>query len=85
MRRRVFFAKRRKLKKEEFLDTTENMLSRNSLPQICVVSVDESVPNQDIQQEYVRSGSLGNQYVYSLANHHEIGTATPRDRNSPSC
>jgi hypothetical protein len=58
MRRCVFFAKRRKLKKEEFLDTTENMLSRNSFPQICVVSVDESVPNRDVQQENVKIGSL---------------------------
>jgi len=33
----------------------ENMLSRNSFPQICVVSVIEFVGNREIQQEYVRS------------------------------
>jgi hypothetical protein len=55
----------------------ENMLSRNSFPQICVVSVIQCVGNLDIQQEYVGSGSLGNQYVYSLVNPPARPTATP--------
>ena len=68
MRRHRYSGKRRKSKKEEFLGTMENMLSRNSFPQICVVSVIECVGNLDIQQEYVRSGSLGNKNVYFLVN-----------------
>jgi hypothetical protein len=38
----------------------EDMLSRNSFPQICVVSVNQCVGKEDIQQEYVRSGALSN-------------------------
>ena len=30
----------------------ENMLSRNSFPQICVVSVIESLRSEEIRQEY---------------------------------
>jgi len=58
----------KKTKKEEFLDTMENMLSRNSFPQICVVSVNESVRNRDIYKDYLRRRSLGNQKVYLLVN-----------------
>ena len=46
----------------------ENMLSRNSFPQICVVSVIEFVGDRGIQQEYVGSGSLSNQSIYFLVN-----------------
>ena len=59
----------------------ENMLSRNSFPQICVVSVIQCVGNQDIQQEYVGSGSLGNQYVDSLVNPFAKPTTTPGEQS----
>jgi hypothetical protein len=35
----------------------ENMLSRNSFPQICVVSVNQSLPIVEIRQEYEGSGA----------------------------
>jgi hypothetical protein len=38
----------------------ENMLPRNSFPQICVVSVNECVGNEDIKQEYIGRGALSN-------------------------
>jgi hypothetical protein len=53
MRRRAFL-RAKKTKKEEFLGTMENMLSRNSFPQICVVSVNQYVGTRNIQQEYLR-------------------------------
>ncbi len=46
----------------------ENMLSRNSFPQICVVSVNQFVGNRDFNQEHVRSRALSNHYVYFLDN-----------------
>jgi len=42
----------RKAKKEEFPGIMENMLPENSFPQICVVSVIESLPSEEIRQEY---------------------------------
>jgi hypothetical protein len=42
----------------------ENMLSRNSFPQICVVSVNQSVGNVDMLQGYGRSVALSNHNVY---------------------
>ena len=51
-------------KKEEFSDIMENMLPENSFPQICVVSVNESVGNVDLVQEYGRSRTLSNHSVY---------------------
>jgi len=44
-RRPVFRDESRKRKKEEFPGLMENMLPGNSFPQICVVSVNESVKN----------------------------------------
>jgi hypothetical protein len=44
----------------------KNMLSRNSFPQICVVSVIECVGNEAIQQEYVRSGHYVTRIFKSL-------------------
>jgi len=38
----------------------ENMLPGNSFPQICVVSVNQSVENLRIQQDYVRSMDFSN-------------------------
>ena len=49
-------------KKEEFPDTMENMLSRNSFPQICVVSVIEFLRSVENKQEY--EGSVA---VFSTA------------------
>ena len=54
----------------------ENMLSRNSFPQICVVSVNQFVGNQDIKQEHVRSRALSNQDVYFLGNTFETNCDT---------
>jgi hypothetical protein len=64
----AFSGKTKKTKKEEFLGTMENMLSRNSFPQICVVSVNQFVGNRDFNQEHVRSRALSNHYVYFLDN-----------------
>jgi len=44
----------------------ENMLTGNSFPQICVVSVNQFVGNQYIQQEYGRTIAEGNHIVYLL-------------------
>jgi len=38
----------REKKKEEFTGIMENMLPGNSFPQICVVSVNQSVGNPDL-------------------------------------
>jgi hypothetical protein len=40
------------MKKEEFPGFMENMRPGNSFPQICVVSVNESVGKSDFTQEY---------------------------------
>ncbi len=40
----------------------ENMLPGNSFPQICVVSVNESVGNMMIRQEYLSSMYLSNSF-----------------------
>jgi hypothetical protein len=47
-------------KKEEFSGFTLNMLPENSFPQICVVSVNESVEISRFRQDYVRSVDLSN-------------------------
>ena len=52
-----------KTKKEEFPGIMENMLSRNSFPQICVVSINKCVGNVDMLQEYGRSVALSNRKV----------------------
>ena len=44
-------------KKEEFLGIMENMLSRNSFPQICVVSVNQFLRIAEIRQEYEGSAA----------------------------
>ena len=38
----------------------ENMLPGNSFPQICVVSINESVGNEEISQRYKGSVDQGN-------------------------
>jgi hypothetical protein len=47
-------------KKEEFPGFMENMLPGNSFPQICVVSVNNSVGKALIRQEYISSVYQGN-------------------------
>jgi hypothetical protein len=49
-----------KAKKEEFPGFMENMLPRNSFPQICVVSVNKYVENSETLQEYGWSMTLSN-------------------------
>ncbi len=44
----------------------ENMLPGNSFPQICVVSVNQSVEKQELAQEHLRSVAQSNQFVYLL-------------------
>jgi hypothetical protein len=47
-------------KKEEFSDFMENMPPENSFPQICVVSVNESVGNVLFPPEHIGSVALSN-------------------------
>jgi hypothetical protein len=47
-RRGTFAERGGKKKKEEFTGFMENMLPGNSFPQICVVSVNQSVGNLDL-------------------------------------
>jgi hypothetical protein len=56
----VFPGRQEEMKKEEFPDIMVNMLSGNSFPQICVVSVNQSVGISFFLQEYGRSVSLSN-------------------------
>ena len=52
-----------KEKKEEFPGFMENMLPGNSFPQICVVSVNQSVGNLLFTQEHLRSAAGSNMQV----------------------
>ena len=56
--------RREKTKKEEFPGIMENMLPGNSFPQICVVSVNKSVGNAYLTQEYRRSVAISNLLFY---------------------
>ena len=58
----VYVARHEKTKKEEFPGFMKNMLPGNSFPQICVVSVNESVGNELIVQGYIGSMYLGNHF-----------------------
>jgi hypothetical protein len=53
-------------KKRSSQASWKNMLPGNSFPQICVVSVNESVEKQDLTQEHLRSAALSNPHVYWL-------------------
>src|ERR1039458_816654 len=57
---RLFSDERQKRKKEEFPGIMENMLPGNSFPQICVVSVNQSVEIAYVTQEYRRSVDVSN-------------------------
>jgi hypothetical protein len=59
-RKRGTVSKRDTFKKEEFPGFMENMRPGNSFPQICVVSVNKSVENGEITQDYRRSVTLSN-------------------------
>jgi hypothetical protein len=59
---------RRENEKEEFPGLMKDMLPGNSFPQICVVSVNESVEKPDLTQGHGRAVALSNLQVYSSDN-----------------
>jgi hypothetical protein len=67
-RRPVFRDESRKRKKEEFPGLMENMLPGNSFPQICVVSVNESVKKLDPAQGHKRIVAKGNLDILLIGN-----------------
>jgi hypothetical protein len=56
-------------KKEEFPRLMDNMTPGNSFPQICVVSVNQSVENSRFRQEYRRTMNVSNQAYWRLSYH----------------